>query len=224
MFWNDSQIPRRMGFIGSVATRFCHRMCFRPAQEHCCSNLALLQTSIIMEVSQCHRYRCLPTQWVDLDNAWVDLELTIVKVTDDHISFSFSLQKKNHGDDFGFTVTPHPGTDKGLLMGEIQQNGALAAWNQLIVSDSIVQVNSESDSMPSEHRLCLVVKKGDPITHVNNESDVGNMIWELRARNSVELTVCTNKCLRPHCPPAPLRAHAHVFEVGAGTHSSTALQ
>ena len=109
-------------------------------------------------------------------------------------------------------------------MGEIQQNGALAAWNQLIVSDSIVQVNSESDSMPSEHRLCLVVKKGDPITHVNNESDVGNMIWELRARNSVELTVCTNKRLRPHCPPAPLRAHAHVFEVGAGTHSSTALQ
>ena len=109
-------------------------------------------------------------------------------------------------------------------MGEIQQNGALAAWNRLIASDSIVQVNSESDSMPSEHRLCLDVQKGDTITHVNNESDVGNMIWELRARNSVELTVCTNKRLRPPRGRAPLRADVHVFEVGAGTHSSTALQ
>ena len=176
-----------------------------------------------MEVSQCHCYRSLPTQWVDLDNAWVVLELTIVKVTDNHITFSFSLQKSSFKDDFGFKVTSCPGTDEGLLMGEIQQNGILAAWNRL-VSDSIVQVNSESDSMPSEHRLCLVVQKGDTITHVNNESDVGNMIWELRARNSVELTVRTNKRVCPHCPPAPLGEHTHVFEVGAGTHFSTAFQ
>lgn len=101
--------------------------------------------------------------------------------------------------------------DRGLLVEEVLHNGALAAWNRLIATESIGP------------RLRMVVRAGDTITHINGESDLGDMLWELRARAAVKLTVERLTVDRPPLP-RPLRAQAFKFEVGASTHCSIAFQ
>ena len=130
--------------------------------------------------------------------------------TDNRITFTVSLQSVP-GVDFGIRVKPRKGMGQGLLVEKVLHNGAVAAWNRLIAIESIGP------------RLRMVVRAGNTITHINGESDSGDMLWELRARAAGKLTV---ERLTVDHPPLPglLRAQASRFEVGVLTHCFTAFQ
>ena len=143
--------------------------------------------------------------------AGVDLAQGVeVMETDNRITFTVSLQSVP-GVDFGIRVKPRKGMGQGLLVEKVLHNGAVAAWNRLIATESIGP------------RLRMVVRAGDTITHINGESDSGDMLWELRARAAGKFTV---ERLTVDRPPLPglLRAQASRFEVGVSTHCFTAFQ
>ena len=133
-----------------------------------------------------------------------------VTETDNRITCLVSLQSVP-GVDFGIREKPRKGMDQGLLVEEVLHNGAVAAWNRLIATESIGP------------RLRMVVRAGDTITHINGASDWSDMLWELRARAAGKLTVERLTVDRPPLP-RPLRAQASRFEVGVSTHCSTAFQ